>query len=200
MFKKTSETTHSASTAPAAAEESGKPDPSRQGRVTEHKRSVLSPSIAVSGDISGSEDLMLDGNMDGSIDLPDNEVFIGPEGKVKANITALKVSVEGRLTGDIKSAERVVIKNSGRVEGNIVAPRVVLEDGCQFKGSVEMNIDNESSGAGSSSRTAASAARQGASDSAQAGKPADTGSKSGGETAKINSYAGQGKSRASGGS
>lgn len=120
-----------------------------QGRVTEHRKSVLSPSISVKGDISGTEDLVLEGKMEGSISLPNNEVMIGPDGKVKANVTAMKVSVEGRLTGDIKGSERVVIKHSGRVEGNIVAPRVVLEDGCQFKGSVEMNIESSSSSAAS---------------------------------------------------
>jgi len=110
-------------------------------RVREHKRSFLSPSISLSGDISGTEDLVLDGQMEGSVDLPDNEVLIGPQGRVKAAVTALRVSIEGRLSGDIRGGERVVVKQSGRVEGNIKAPRVVLEDGCQFKGSVEMNIE-----------------------------------------------------------
>lgn len=100
----------------------------------------MSPSITIKGDISGTEDLILEGKMQGSITLPKNEVIIGPEGAVKANITASKISIEGKVSGDIKSSERVVIKQSGRLEGNIVAPRVVLEDGCQFKGSVEMNI------------------------------------------------------------
>jgi cytoskeletal protein CcmA (bactofilin family) len=193
MFKKTSQTTDSES-GPTEPQESAKPDPFRQGHVREHKRSMLSPSISVSGDISGDEDLVLDGQMEGSISLPKNEVMIGPEGKVKANIKALKVSVEGRLTGDIKSGERVVIRHSGRVEGNIVAPRVVLEDGCQFKGSVEMNIDTESGGSASPERETKNPARE------TAGR--EQASKSGPQASKVGQFAsqGQGKSQASGSS
>lgn len=154
MFKKSSEHQNEeeqhASAAPVTSQ------PTRQDRVgqspvKEHRRSVLSPSIAIKGDISGTEDLVLEGKMEGTINLPKNEILIGPDGQVQADVTALKVSIEGRVTGDIRGSERVVIKHSGKVEGNIVAPRVVLEDGCQFKGSVEMNTDatvsRESTGA-----------------------------------------------------
>lgn len=142
MFKKSNETTDT----PAApiGGDAGESVSFGQNRVKEHRRSVLSPSISVKGDITGSEDLILEGKMEGSINLPKNEIIIGPDGNIKANITASKISIEGRVNGDIKSSERVVIKQSGRLEGNIVAPRVVLEDGCQFKGSVEMNIDTTS--------------------------------------------------------
>ncbi|MGA8260152.1 MAG: polymer-forming cytoskeletal protein [Arenicellales bacterium] len=156
MFKKPNETSYGE---PSASDDIASPGNFRDsqnqhvGKVTEHKRSVLSPSITVKGDISGTEDLVLEGKMEGSINLPNNEIMIGPDGKVKANVTAMKVSVEGRLVGDIRGSERVVIKHSGRVEGNIVAPRVVLEDGCQFKGSVEMNIDS-SAGSSASAKEA----------------------------------------------
>lgn len=196
MFKKPSQTTSTTSPPGPTEQEAPKPDPLRQGRVKEHKRSILSPAITVNGDISGSEDLMLDGKMEGSISLPDNEVFIGPDGEVKANVTALKVSVEGRLTGDIKSGERVVIRHSGRVEGNIVAPRVVLEDGCQFKGSVEMNIDSESSGS-KRAEDAASGNRESGSGT-QGGERKSA--KSGASAAKVDQYSNQDKSRVSGGS
>lgn len=182
MFKKTSQTSHGVST-PPPADDAAKPEPFHQNRVKEHKRSILSPSITVSGDISGDEDLMLDGKMEGSISLPKNEVFIGPDGQVKADLTALKVCVEGRLTGDIKSGERVVIKHSGRVEGNIVAPRVVLEDGCQFKGTVEMNIDSQSSAStGTKPREP---------------MPQDPKAKAGASAPKVDQYTSQDKSRAS---
>lgn len=150
MFKKPNETTHGTSTQPPSrAPVTAGAEQLNQNRVKEHRRSVLSPSITVKGDISGTEDLVLEGKMEGSINLPKNEIMIGPDGQVKADITALKVSVEGRLVGDIRGSERVIIKHSGRVEGNIVAPRVVLEDGCQFKGSVEMNIESTSSASNS---------------------------------------------------
>jgi len=165
---------------------------SAQGRVKEHRRSVLSPSIAVKGDISGTEDLVLEGKMEGTISLPKNEILIGPDGEVKADLTALKVSIEGRVTGDIRGSERVVIKHSGKVEGNIVAPRVVLEDGCQFKGSVEMNTDSASA---ATATTGARTQDAKASQSGSQGSNQDNKQK-GDSSAKVNQYASDAKSRA----
>lgn len=154
MFKKSSEQQSEqgleAST-PPVTETTVEQEPLPQGGIKEHRRSVLSPSMSIKGDISGTEDLVVEGKMEGTISLPKNEVLIGADGQIKADVTALKVSIEGRVTGDIRGSERVVIKHSGRVEGNIVAPRVVLEDGCQFKGSVEMNTDASVSGTSMSS-------------------------------------------------
>jgi cytoskeletal protein CcmA (bactofilin family) len=156
MFKKSNEPQsgreRDTSTPPVSPKAAGSEQHVSQNRVTEHRRSVLSPSIAVKGDITGTEDLVLEGRMEGTISLPKNEILIGPDGQVKADLTALKVSIEGRVTGDIRGSERVVIKHSGKVEGNIVAPRVVLEDGCQFKGSVEMNTDATASAASTSQK------------------------------------------------
>jgi len=195
MFKKSSEhqsgqeqdvSTPTVGEQPAGPERFGQSQ--GQNRVKEHRRSVLSPSIAIKGDISGTEDLVLEGKMEGTISLPKNEILIGPDGQVKADLTALKVSIEGRVTGDIRGSERVVIKHSGKVEGNIVAPRVVLEDGCQFKGSVEMNTD----------ATASSGASTGA--KAQSSSPgAGQGAKQKSEStasSKANQYASETKSRA----
>lgn len=194
MFKKSNE--HQSGqdqevSTPGVGAPSPSPEPERfgQNRVKEHRRSVLSPSIAVKGDISGTEDLVLEGKMEGTISLPKNEILIGPDGQVKADLTALKVSIEGRVTGDIRGSERVVIKSSGKVEGNIVAPRVVLEDGCQFKGSVEMNTDATASGASASSRTQDSKQAQGTAQDAKSKSESSSNS-------KVNQYASENKSRA----
>ncbi len=188
MFKKSSE--HQNEQEQPVSASPVEDQPTRQGsvgqnRVKEHRRSVLSPSIAIKGDISGTEDLVLEGKMEGTINLPKNEILIGPDGQVKADLTALKVSIEGRVTGDIRGSERVVIKHSGKVEGNIVAPRVVLEDGCQFKGSVEMNTD------ATASREAASTRPQ---DSKQAQETKQKADQAAGS--KANQYASDVKSRA----
>lgn len=143
MFKKSSEHKGKVSDTPRAQVPRASERPPTD-RVKEHKRSFLSPSISINGDLSGTEDLVVDGKVEGSITLPENEVVIGPKGQVKANVTALSVSVEGRVNGDIRGSERVVVKQSGRIEGNIAAPRVILEDGCQFNGSIEMTVDPES--------------------------------------------------------
>lgn len=189
MFKKSSEhqgdREQDVAAPPINAQPSG-PERFGQNRVKEHRRSVLSPSIAIKGDISGTEDLVLEGKMEGTINLPKNEILIGPDGQVNADLTALKVSIEGRVTGDIRGSERVVIKHSGKVEGNIVAPRVVLEDGCQFKGSVEMNADATASGVSTSPK------------SQESKQTPDSKQKSeSNANAKVNQYASEVKTRAS---
>jgi len=111
--------------------------------------SVIGSSITLRGDISGEENLIVKGNIEGTLNFPNNDIQIDPEGRVKADLMAQKISVAGKVRGNLQSSERVVIQKSGEVEGNIVAPRVALEDGCKFKGSVEMNVDS-----GSTSRLA----------------------------------------------
>jgi cytoskeletal protein CcmA (bactofilin family) len=107
--------------------------------------SVIGDSITLRGDISGEENLIVKGNIEGTLNFPNNDIQIDPEGRVKADLMAQKISVAGKVRGNLNGSERVIIQKSGEVEGNIVASRVVLEDGCKFKGSVEMNIDSGSS-------------------------------------------------------
>lgn len=76
--------------------------------------------------------------MVGDISLKNHNVIIGKNGDVRANITARQIVVEGQLSGDLKGGEKVIIKATGNVLGNVVSPRVTLEDGAMFKGSIEM--------------------------------------------------------------
>lgn len=100
---------------------------------------VIGKTIKVKGTISGNENLVIEGTVDGSIDLPQNDLTIGESGQVVANLDAKTIKVDGQVTGDISGSEKVVISKSGRVQGNIVAPRVTLEDGAKFKGSIDMD-------------------------------------------------------------
>lgn len=100
----------------------------------------IGPSIEIKGDISGNEDLIVHGKVEGTLSLPKNNVVVGADGTVQANVNAMNISVEGNVIGDLTGSERVVITGSGRVKGNITAPRVVLEDGAQLKGSIDMNV------------------------------------------------------------
>ncbi len=111
--------------------------------------SAIGASLSVKGDISGYEDLVIHGQLEGQVNLQKNNITVGPDGKVKATLDAVKITVEGQVTGDLSGSERVIIRSAGKVEGNITAPRVVLEDGCRFKGSVEMNFDEKSKPAAS---------------------------------------------------
>lgn len=99
---------------------------------------AIGSTIKIKGDVSGDEDLIIHGTVEGDINLSDHNVIIGNNGKVNANIRARQIEVEGSLKGDLVGSEKVIIKNTGNVLGNVIAPRVKLEDGAKFKGSIEM--------------------------------------------------------------
>jgi len=108
---------------------------------TKHKSSTqaaIGSSIVIKGEITGKEDLLIDGKVEGSIHLKGHNVMIGQSGQIKANIDAKLIVIEGELHGDVNGEEKVIIRETGNVHGNIVSPRVTLEDGALFKGSIEM--------------------------------------------------------------
>ena len=100
---------------------------------------MIGPSITIKGEVSGEEDLLIEGKVEGTISLKDQQVSVGKSGQVTADIDARTVTVDGKVTGDINGSEKVVVSQSGNVKGNIVAPRVTLEDGAIFKGSIDMD-------------------------------------------------------------
>jgi cytoskeletal protein CcmA (bactofilin family) len=99
---------------------------------------AIGASIRIKGDVTGDEDLIIRGHVDGTVNLKGHNVTISKSAKVKANIEANQIIVEGELSGDMNGDEKVIIRETGNVYGNIVAPRVTLEDGALFKGSIEM--------------------------------------------------------------
>ncbi len=98
----------------------------------------IGASIRIKGDVTGDENLIIQGQVEGTIRLQGHNVTISKSGKVKANIDANQIIIEGTLEGDMHGDEKVIIRETGHVLGNIVAPRVTLEDGAMFKGSIEM--------------------------------------------------------------
>ena len=112
------------------------PAPPAAPRKTES--SVVGPSILVQGDMTGDEDLVVQGRIEGSISLKKNLVTIGKDGRVNATVNAQVIRVEGTVEGELCGREQVIVTRTGSVSGNIVAPRVTLEDGCRFKGSIDM--------------------------------------------------------------
>lgn len=119
------------------AEPQSRPASPRPKQSTGH--SIIGTSIVLHGDITGDEDLVVKGKVEGTLNLPNNDIQVDSDGQVKADLKAQKISVAGKVQGNLAGSERVVIQKSGQVDGNIIAPRVVLEDGCKFKGSVEMS-------------------------------------------------------------
>jgi cytoskeletal protein CcmA (bactofilin family) len=102
---------------------------------------TIGPSIQISGDVTGNEDVRIEGRVEGTVNLSDNVLTVGKEGQINATANARAIFVEGKVEGDLKADEKVVIQSSGNVRGNIVAPRVTLEDGCKFKGSIDMDVE-----------------------------------------------------------
>ena len=99
------------------------------------------PSITIHGDVTGEEDLVVDGVIEGTVNLKENNLVVSENGKVTANVNARIIRVDGEVKGELRGTEQVSISPTGKVSGDIRAPRVVLEDGCQFKGSVDMESD-----------------------------------------------------------
>ena len=103
------------------------------------KAAVIGPGIVIDGDISGSENLVIEGKVRGRIHLAAHEVTVGQSGEVNADISAKVIRVAGKIKGDLSGKEKVIISSTGNVHGNIVAPRMLLEDGAVFKGSIDMD-------------------------------------------------------------
>jgi cytoskeletal protein CcmA (bactofilin family) len=103
------------------------------------KPAVIGPDIEITGDVAASADMKVDGHIQGSIVESSHNVEIGESGRIIANISANKVIIAGTVEGNIAGNEKVVISKTGRVRGNVVAPRVQLEDGALFRGSIEMD-------------------------------------------------------------
>jgi cytoskeletal protein CcmA (bactofilin family) len=98
----------------------------------------IGKSIVINGELSGSEDLTIEGRVDGKIELRDHVLTVGSNGRIKAQVSAKAIVVLGQVTGNLNATEKVDIKESGSVEGDIVSPRVAIADGSHFKGSIDM--------------------------------------------------------------
>ena len=101
----------------------------------------IGKSVLVKGELSGSEDLYLDGEVEGSIDLHEHSLTIGPHGRVRANVKARDVVVHGKVDGNIHGTDRVELKRSAVLTGDINTQRIVIEDGAFFKGAIDIKKD-----------------------------------------------------------
>lgn len=125
--------------APAAAVPGPAPLPSQElRRQFERDRVQIGRSVILKGELTGSEDLAIEGQIDGKIELREHVLTIGPNGKIRAQITAKSVVVLGEVVGNILATEKVDIRDNGSVDGDITAPRVAIAEGAQFRGKVDM--------------------------------------------------------------
>lgn len=134
-------------------------------------QATVGSSISIKGDLIGEEDLIVHGRLEGTVTLKQNKLMVGKDGHIKADVRARVIIVEGRVEGGLFGDEQVIIKKSGVVQGNIEAPRVALEDGCKFKGSIEMSIASKSATGKSAEPAAVSHANVGSGHKVEAVAP-----------------------------
>ena len=114
--------------------------------ISSRATACLSQGIKIRGEITGSEDLFIDGEVDGKLDLGSSTLTVGPNGRVKADVTAREVVVRGRVEGKISGRERVQLWSTAHVIGEVTAQRLAIEDGGVLRGKVETGKRAEKSG------------------------------------------------------
>jgi len=108
----------------------------------------IGKSVVIKGELNGSEDLTIEGHVEGKIELKDHVLTIGPNGKIKAAVFAKSVIVLGEVNGNVTASEKVDIRDGGSVDGDIVSPRVAIAEGAHFRGSVDMQRKGAQPGQG----------------------------------------------------
>jgi cytoskeletal protein CcmA (bactofilin family) len=98
----------------------------------------IGKSVVIKGELMGSEDLTIEGHVEGTIQLRDHVLTIGPNGRIKAQVFAKSVIVLGEVTGNVTASDKVDIRENGSVDGDLIAPRVAIAEGAHFRGSVDM--------------------------------------------------------------
>lgn len=139
--------------------------PPRTSVQAARERAVIGPSIEIKGDLTGGEDLQIEGRIEGKIDLRRHNVTIGKSGRVQADVYGKVITVDGEVLGNLYGEEQIVLRQSSTVRGNLTAPRVMLEDGSNFKGSIDMTSKESAGAPGHETRPATGVAKP----SAQAG-------------------------------
>src|SRR5258705_1180298 len=106
----------------------------------------IGKSVVIKGELNGSEDLTIEGHVEGTIQLRDHVLTIGPNGKIKAQVFAKSVIVLGEVTGNVTASDKVDIRDNGSVDGDIISPRVAIAEGAHFRGSVDMQRKGQPQG------------------------------------------------------
>jgi cytoskeletal protein CcmA (bactofilin family) len=110
----------------------------------------IGKSVVIKGELSGSEDLYVDGSVEGNIELRNHSLTVGPNGKVKANVSAKAVVVQGTLDGSVNASDRVELRKSAVVTGDVTTQRIAIEEGAFLKGKVDIQKEGGKAGAASS--------------------------------------------------
>ena len=127
-------------TAPQAADAAPAPRPAVAGDPQRQERTAVNigKSVVIKGELNGSEDLTIEGQVEGKIELRQNVLTIGANGKIKAQVFAKSVIILGEVTGNVSASDKVDIRDNGSVDGDITSPRVAIAEGAHFRGSIDM--------------------------------------------------------------
>jgi len=115
----------------------------------------IGKAISIRGDLTGNEDMVIEGHVEGKVDLPNNQLTVGANGKVKAEIHAKGVVIVGHVDGNVFGLERIEIQATGSVEGDVTAPKLVVAEGAQLNGAIKMTGKGDRSGIAGSEAAAA---------------------------------------------
>ena len=148
--------------APAApavpTQQSAAPQP--ESRRNERDVVNIGKSVVIKGELNGSEDLTVEGHVEGKIELKDHVLTIGPNGKIKAQVFAKAVIVLGEVNGNVTASEKVDIRDGGSVDGDIISPRVAIAEGAHFRGTVDMQRKGAAGAPGPQAKPAATSQPQ----------------------------------------
>jgi cytoskeletal protein CcmA (bactofilin family) len=128
----------------------------------------IGKSVVIKGELNGSEDLTIEGHVEGTIQLRDHVLTIGPNGRIKAQVFAKAVIVLGEVTGNVTATDKVDIRDNGSVDGDIISPRVAIAEGAHFRGSVDMQRKGAAQPQAAAAKPAAAPAPQPAATAAAA--------------------------------
>ena len=139
--------------------------------VTSKAAACVTQGIKIKGELSGSEDLFIDGQVDGSVSFPNSVITVGPNAKVKAEITAREVVVRGRVEGRISGSEKIQVWNSARIHGDMKSERIAVEEGAELHGTMEVGkpVDHSQDATKNASAKRVDAGKQPSSGAAVAG-------------------------------
>jgi len=123
---------------PTTSQSPGPAEPLRSEALRAGNVATIGKSVVVKGELSGSDDLYIDGEVEGSISLRGQSLTVGPNGRVRANIEARNVIVHGHVDGNLRASDRVDLRNSAALTGDISTARISIEDGAYFKGTIDI--------------------------------------------------------------
>jgi cytoskeletal protein CcmA (bactofilin family) len=114
------------------------PQPVQQVKPPESRGTAIGKAVSIIGDIVSQEDLFIDGDVKGNVDVQNSRCTVGPNGKAKSNVRAREVIIQGQVQGDVEATQKITIRKEGSLVGNIKTTGIIIEDDAYFKGSIDI--------------------------------------------------------------